>query len=239
MLGLLLSTAAASLAAAGYSSMAPRSQLYGRTFLGEGAGSRHLALTFDDGPNDPYTLRLLEVLARHEVRATFFPIGRHAVARPDVLRAVATAGHTVGNHTFNHPLLIFSSPTVVRRELHDCRRAVTDAIGQQAPLFRPPHGGRLPSVLRVVRAEGYMPVMWSVSGYDWRANSSQQIEQKVSSNIRGGDVILLHDGGHLGTGVDRSHTISATDRLIRRYQGEGFSFVTVPEMMASAAAQQN
>ena len=92
---------------AGYNSMAPRSQLYGRTFIGERRPSRRLALTFDDGPNDPHTLHLLDVLARHNVHATFFMIGSFVEQRPEIARAVAAAGHAIGNHTHTHPNLIF------------------------------------------------------------------------------------------------------------------------------------
>ncbi len=96
-------------AAAGYQSMAPTGQWYGRTFVGLRPGSKQLALTYDDGPNDPHTLRLLEVLARHGVRATFFLIGRFVKQRPAIVRELVRAGHVVGNHTFNHPNLIFAT----------------------------------------------------------------------------------------------------------------------------------
>src|SRR4051812_10062814 len=89
--------------AAGYHTMSPTSQLYGRTFLGEGRGSKRLALTFDDGPNDPHTRQLLDVLAKHQVKATFFVIGKFVKQRPDIVRAVVDAGHVIGNHTYSHP----------------------------------------------------------------------------------------------------------------------------------------
>src|SRR5947199_6703595 len=127
MLGLALTAAAAS--AAGYQSMAPTGQWYGRTFTGLGRGSKKLALTYDDGPNDPHTLRLLEVLAKHEVRATFFLIGRYVQQRPDIVRELVRAGHVVGNHTFSHPNLIFRSAAQVRTELLECKRAIEDAVG--------------------------------------------------------------------------------------------------------------
>src|SRR5947199_9524505 len=126
MLG-LAPTAAAAASAAGYQSMAPTGQWYGRTFTGLGRGSKQLALTYDDGPNDPHTLRLLEVLARHEVRATFFLIGRFVQQRPDIAREVAEAGHVIGNHTFTHPLLTFQTAGQVRTQLEGCERALIDA----------------------------------------------------------------------------------------------------------------
>src|SRR5271154_750331 len=136
MLGLAataVSTAAA--VAAGYQSMAPTGQWYGRTFTGLERGSRQIALTYDDGPNDPHTQRLLEVLAKHEVHATFFLIGRHARQRPEIARAISDAGHVVGNHTLTHPLLIFNSEKEIRQQLSDCRSALEDAIGKHSNLF--------------------------------------------------------------------------------------------------------
>jgi peptidoglycan/xylan/chitin deacetylase (PgdA/CDA1 family) len=224
--------AAAGVTAAGYQSMAPTGQWYGRTFTGLPRGSKQIALTYDDGPNDPHTLKLLDVLARHEVRATFFMIGRYVRERPDIVRAVAEAGHVIGNHTTTHPLLIFQSASQTRTELMECRAALTDAIGEHSNLFRPPFGGRRPATLRIARELVLVPIMWNVTGYDWNAPPAAKIEQKVASQIRGGDVILLHDGGHKAMGTDRSQTVLATENLIRRYREQGYEFVTVKEMLA-------
>jgi peptidoglycan/xylan/chitin deacetylase (PgdA/CDA1 family) len=86
-------------------------------------------------------------------------------------------------------------------------------------------------VLRIARELGLEPVMWNVTGYDWSAPPAAVIERKVAKRIRGGDVVLLHDGGHKQMGTDRSQTVLATDRLIQRYKAEGYKFVTIPEMM--------
>jgi peptidoglycan-N-acetylglucosamine deacetylase len=225
---------AAAASAAGYQSMAPTGQWFGHTFTGLSRGSRQLALTYDDGPNDPHTQHLLDVLARHNVHTTFFLIGRYAQQRPDIVREIVRAGHVVGNHTFTHPLLIFKSARELRSQLDNCHRALTDAIGEHSNLFRPPFGGRRPAVLRVARQMGLEPIMWNVTGYDWNATSAEQIERKVVSQVRGGNVILLHDGGHREFGADRSYTVTATDRLISRYKSEGYEFVTIPEMMRKA-----
>ena len=238
MLAIGLAGVAASAAAlsAGYQSMAPTGQWYGRTYTGLPRGTRQLALTYDDGPNDPDTIRLLEVLAKHNVRATFFLIGRYVQQRPDIVREVVKAGHVIGNHTFTHPLLIFKSAAEVRRELTDCRATIQDAVGEQSNIFRPPFGGRRPAVLRIARELGLEPIMWSVTGYDWNAPPAVVIEKKVSRRIRGGDVILLHDGGHKQMGADRSQTVLATDHLITRYKSEGYDFVTIQQMLEGAHA---
>ena len=230
-------TAAAAASAAGYQSMAPTGQWFGRTFAGGMRESKQIALTYDDGPNDPHTLKLLDVLAKHNVRATFFMIGRYVRQRPDIARAVAQAGHVIGNHTLTHPLLIFKSEAQTRAQLVDCHQALQDAIGQHSNLFRPPWGGRRPATLRIARELGLQTVMWNVTGYDWNAPPAAVIESKVARQMRGGDVILLHDGEHRAMGADRAQTVIATDNLIQRYKNEGYEFVPVPEMMKAVSHQ--
>jgi peptidoglycan/xylan/chitin deacetylase (PgdA/CDA1 family) len=210
--------------------MAPTGQWFGRTFCRAPRSSKQIALTFDDGPNDPYTLRLLDVLSRHNVHATFFLIGKHVRQRPDIAREIAHRGHVIGNHTFSHPLLIFTPAANIRGEIIRCRSAINDAVGDHSNLFRPPWGARRGETLRVVRELGLEPVMWNITGYDWNARSVEFIEQKVAPKIRGGDVILLHDGGHREFGKDRSLTVEAVERVLARYADQ-YEFVTIPAMM--------
>ena len=216
---------------AGYHTMSPTSQLYGRTFVGLQPGSRLLALTYDDGPNDPDTWRTLEVLERHAVKATFFLIGQFVQQKPEIARALVAAGHAIGNHTWSHPNLIFTPKAEVRRQLELGRQAILDATGMEPTLFRPPFGGRRPATLRTVRDLGLVPVMWNVTCYDWKAKSAEEIVARAERRIRGGDVILLHDGAHVRMGANRSRTVEASDRILTRYKAEGYEFVTVPEMM--------
>jgi peptidoglycan/xylan/chitin deacetylase (PgdA/CDA1 family) len=233
----LFTTLAASAAAAsyaGYAAMAPGSQLYGRT-LTHGSDPGQMALSYDDGPNHPHTLHLLELLAKHSARATFFLIGKFVRSRPEIARAIHDAGHAIGNHTYSHPNLIFVSARRLRQELEDCRKALEDAIGAPAPLFRPPFGGRRPNVLRAAHAMGLETVMWSVTSYDWGAESSEAIVQKVVSKVEArrcaqSEIVLLHDGGHLAFGTDRSYTVAATRVLLEKYSAEGKKFVSVEEL---------
>lgn len=234
----MLSLAIAGVAAAGagavswgYQSMSPTGQWFGRAFCGA-PGGLNLALTFDDGPNDPYTLRLLDVLGKHDVHATFFLIGRYVKQRPDIVREIARRGHVIGNHTFTHPQLIFLSAAEAQAEIVQCREAIHDAVGEHSNLFRPPWGGRRPGTFRLVRELGLEPVMWNVTGFDWNAPSVEYIEQKVG-NARGGDVVLLHDGGHAAFGADRSKTVEAVNRMIARFKSEGRVFATIPEMLGN------
>jgi peptidoglycan-N-acetylglucosamine deacetylase len=224
----LASAAAASYA--GYATMAPGSQLYGRT-LTHGSDPSQMALTFDDGPNDPHTLHLLDVLAKHNAKATFFLIGKYVRQRPDIARAIAAAGHEIGNHTDSHPNLVLVSAARLRQELADCNKALEDALGTKITLFRPPFGGRRPNVVRTARTMGLTPVMWSVTGYDWSAKSAAEIVGKVSGQVDSrrkaqGEIVLLHDGGHLAFGTDRTFTVEATRLLLQRYSAQKFVTAT-------------
>ncbi|MHB1023534.1 MAG: polysaccharide deacetylase family protein [Acidobacteriaceae bacterium] len=232
---LLGSGAAATLAVGGYfyAAMWPSSQLFGKTIV-TGPNANEFALTYDDGPNDPDTFRLLEVLAKHDVRATFFLIGRFVRQRPDIARAIAAAGHLVGNHTMSHPLLVTRSAAEVRQQLADCNAALEDALGQAVHYFRPPHGGRRPDVLRTARELGLKPVMWNAMGYDWKPTTAETVLANVQKGIMRnqkhgvGSNILLHDGGQAGIGQDRMHSVKATDMLLEQYlrPGSNIRFVT-------------
>jgi peptidoglycan/xylan/chitin deacetylase (PgdA/CDA1 family) len=232
MIGYIAGAVAAGAATfAGAHTMIPWSQLYGKNFNGIPEGQKILALSYDDGPNDPWTMKLLEVLDKHQVPATFFMVGQHVRARPEIARAVARAGHAVGNHCFTHPNLIFAGNAKLRQELEETSRAIEDATGERPFLFRPPFGGRRPGTFKVVEELKMFPVMWRVTCFDWSAKSHTEILKHARRQIAGGEVVLLHDGGHLRMGEDRSHTVRATDELIGEYKDRGFLFTTVPEMM--------
>jgi peptidoglycan/xylan/chitin deacetylase (PgdA/CDA1 family) len=216
---------------AGAHTMVPWSQLYGANFSGVKEGLKVLALTYDDGPNDPWTMKLLEVLAKHQVPATFFMLGKYVRQRPEIALAVQQAGHAIGNHSYSHPNLIFSSEAKLRQELEETNQAIVDATGERPFLFRPPFGGRRPGTFKVVEELKMFPVMWRVTCFDWSAKSPAEIMKHARRQIAGGEVVLLHDGGHLHMGEDRGRTVSATDELIAEYKDKGFIFLTVTEMM--------
>jgi peptidoglycan/xylan/chitin deacetylase (PgdA/CDA1 family) len=210
----------------------PSSQIFGRTILA-GDDAREIALTYDDGPNDPYTLRLLEILAQHNVRATFFLIGRFVRERPEIVRQMRAAGHLVGNHTMTHPVLLGQSPKEIREELAGCNASIEDATGESVQFFRPPHGARCRDVLRAARELGLTPVMWNVTGRDWTSLTPEEILHRIQRKVRinqrrkKSSNILLHDGGQAHLGVDRSRTIEATRRLLESWSQREHQFVTV------------
>ncbi|GGA72493.1 hypothetical protein GCM10011507_25150 [Edaphobacter acidisoli] len=234
-----ISEAATALAVAGllaggwaYGALYPPSQLFGRVIVA-GNDPNEIALTYDDGPNPAATERLLEVLARHDVRATFFLIGGFVRQRPDLARAIAAAGHLIGNHTVTHPWLAWQSAARIREELVGCNASLEDAIGAPVHYFRPPHGARRPYVLRTARELGLITIQWNVTCFDWSAPPPETILNHAISGItrnqrrRRASNVLLHDGGHLGLNAPRHASVEATDKLITRYKQTGAKFVTV------------
>ena len=232
--GLLSAGVFAGLAAGGYfyAGLFPTSQLFGRTLLA-GSDVHELALTFDDGPNDPYTFQLLEILARHQVRAIFFMVGNFVRQRPDIARAVRQAGHMIGNHTMSHPSLMWERPAKVREELAGCNATIEDTIGERVEWFRPPFGARRPDVLQTARELGLTPVMWNVTAHDWDATDPSALEARIrrgiQDNQRRGRAsnILLHDGGHLEIGTDRSVTVRTVATLLDSWSGTEQRLVTI------------
>ena len=239
MLGTIISAGAVAAAGAAYQAMAPSAQWYGATFVSGPRRSKRIALTYDDGPNDPHTYRLLELLQKHNAHATFFLIGRYVQQRPDIVRDVVKAGHALGNHTFTHPNLAVASVIQNRLQIEECQRAILEVAGESPRLFRPPFGGRRPATLKIARSLGLEPVMWNVTSYDWQVPPAEKIVKTCVRQMRGGDVILMHDGSHDNFGADRAQTVLATEMLLERYQAQGYEFVTVPEMMGAAVSRQS
>jgi peptidoglycan/xylan/chitin deacetylase (PgdA/CDA1 family) len=207
--------------------------------VGGAVGSKQIALTYDDGPNDPHTLRLMEVLEKDGVRATFFLIGRYVEMRPDIVREVFKAGHMIGNHTFTHPYLAVTSAAKTREEVENCQHAIEDATGESPKLFRPPFGSRRPYTLRSARSLRLEPIMWNVTSWDWKVPPAAKIVQTCNRHMQGGDVILMHDGSHVAMGADRWQTVIATHLLIEEWREKKCEFVTIPEMMESVVSDQS
>lgn len=207
----------------------PSAQLFGRTIRRTG-DPRTIALTFDDGPNPAITPALLDLLDRHAVRATFFLIGAHVRAVPDLAREIAQRGHTIGNHTDTHPALPLLSARRIAEELDRCDEAIQSATGRKPRWMRPPYGFRSPLLSGIVtRRKGSGVVMWSRLARDWKPQPAEPVAMRLRG-VRGGDIVLLHDGDHRVTGGDRRHTVQALASWIPRWKDLGLQMVTLDEI---------
>jgi peptidoglycan/xylan/chitin deacetylase (PgdA/CDA1 family) len=231
--------AAAALAGAttAFGALNPRSQLFGATIC-RTASSRQLAITFDDGPNPAFTPKLLDLLDRFQVQATFFVIGRFVRECRGLTKEIAERGHLLANHTEMHPNLFWLTPDAVRDELQRCQDALRDATGGDARFFRPPYGFRNPWVVSTARDLGMQTVLWTLLPGDWRARSGEWLAERMqpiarhaeaASGRHTGDVLCLHDGAHRALGGDRSHTLRALEYWLPRWRDLGLKFVTISE----------
>jgi peptidoglycan-N-acetylglucosamine deacetylase len=216
-----------------YASRWPTSQIFGRTLTAPRSPGQ-LALTFDDGPNPAWTPRLLDILAQHNVRATFFMVGKFVKAERELARRVADAGHLIGNHTWSHPDLSRTRGADVLNELTRTSDILAGIAGKPVVYFRPPFGARRPYVLKLARQLGLIPVTWNAMTEDWKEPSADTIARnlmkKIDSNQRRGYAsnIVLHDGSHRALNTDRGPSISAASQLLDRY-ATTHKFVTLDE----------
>jgi len=186
-----------------------------------------VALTFDDGPNPPYTGRILDTLARYAVPATFFCIGLNATAYPDEVARTAEERHALGNHTWSHPFLPELTRAEFTAQVERTGEAMATAGGVAAPaLFRPPYGSRSPDVARWFGEMDPSVVLWDVDPGDWAMPGADAIARTVLDQTRPGSVILMHDGGG-----DRFQTAEALPAIIEGLLGRGYRFVRADELV--------
>lgn len=211
----------------------PASQVFGPTIRRTRRASV-VALTFDDGPNPAATPRLLDLLAHHGVRATFFVVGRFVRACPQLAAEIAARGHCVANHTDTHPSLVWLSPQRLSRELEGCQQAVERAAGCKPRWMRPPFGFRGPHLEPAVRALGLRGVvMWSRLMRDWKPQPAEQLIRRLR-RVRGGDIVVFHDGWHAALNADREHVLAALQQWLPRWRDAGLEFATLDDLAAPA-----
>jgi peptidoglycan-N-acetylglucosamine deacetylase len=225
----------------------PSNQLFGKTLVSGPKDQRVVALTYDDGPNPPYTDEILDVLSAEHVRATFFVVGRAVAAYPRTVRREVAQGNAVGNHTWSHEHLLLYDGSSLRRTLVRTDRAIFAAAGIHTRIMRPPYGARDWLVLGEVRKLGYTPVMWSVPlANDWEYPPAGVIAARVLRYVGDGAIIDLHDGNqgivcarmHVPARVcDRSADVEATRLIIDALKREGYQFVTIPQLLRMAPSR--
>lgn len=182
-----------------------------------------LAITFDDGPHPEFTLKLLEILDKNEIKATFFVVGKQVKKYPEFLREIQKHGHEIGNHTFNHPILTTLDRAGVINELELNKVEIKKETNLDIVIFRPPSGRYDEKVLDAALSRGFIPVLWSVSGSDYGATDPKVVKNNVLSSIKDGDIILLHSGIEA--------TLKALPEIISEIKKRGFEFKTVTQLL--------
>ena len=187
----------------------------------------YIAMTFDDGPSAKLTPKLLDLLAAHHIKATFFLIGQNVTENPEIVARETREGHEIANHSWSHPNLAKMSDDGVRGQLRKTDEAIRSAAGIGPTLLRPPYGSITARQKKWINQEfGYKIVLWDVDPLDWRRPGPNVVCNRIVKNTRAGSIVLAHDI-HPGT-------IEAMPCVLNQLEAKGFKFVTVSELIAKA-----
>ena len=196
-----------------------------------------IALTFDDGPNPPFTEQILAILESHNAVATFFDEGQAAESGPDVVRREVALGMAVGSHSYTHAKNL---PDVRRgdfvRDVQQAEDALTPLLGYRPALYRAPYGDTSDTMLAALHDAGYVSVGWDVDATDWKLDASaDDVVGNVLDQVHPGAIVLMHDGGLGGGTADRSATVAALPRIIDGLRNRGYAFATIPDLTGAPA----
>jgi peptidoglycan/xylan/chitin deacetylase (PgdA/CDA1 family) len=193
-----------------------------------------IALTFDDGPNEPYTSEILDILKKYNIKATFFVLGKNVERYPDAARRIIKEGHVIGNHTYTHPYMLIKLKTGIKYEIQKTEQAIVSATNVKPHLFRSPYGLDSLWMYHAAKDLGYITIEWSVTGNNGgREIKPEKIVDDVLKYTEDGSIILLHDGNRLIQHFDRSHLVKALPLIIESLQKKGYQFVTVPVLLGT------
>lgn len=184
--------------------------------------NREICLTFDDGPHPDYTPRILEILRREKVPATFFVVGKMVDRHPELVRQEVAEGHEVANHTYHHLRLNSIPRETIISEMHEGSLAIERATGSPTRLFRPPGGEYDEDVVHALKALNYVMVFWTDNPGDYHKPGVDVIEDRVLGRANNGGIVLMHDGVQ--------QTIEALPTIIQKLKQRGFTFVTSAHM---------
>jgi len=208
------------------------------THLSSGCSERRqVALTFDDGPNPPYTQQILDILHAHDAKATFFVEGEAAAAHPDLVRQESELGMAVGSHSYAHSENLVTGSDDFEADLKRAEVVLEGILGYRPRLYRAPYGHTSEAMLRGLYRAGYVSIGWDTDSEDWSDIPSDQIVENVLSEAHPGGIILLHDGGIGGGNPDRTATVEALPRILDGLRQQGYEPVTVPDLTGVPVAQ--
>lgn len=222
---------------ASYGYFVPASPVFGKVYAKGTSTEKVVALTFDDGPNEPYTSEILDILRSHNINATFFTIGQNVELYPETANRIVAEGNVIGNHSYthsaNHALSLYGS-----RDLERAQLAILQTVGVSPHLYRAPHGRKSPWELYYASKAGLIEVAWTVSTPELHTKSATSVAQRILSKTDSGEIILLHDGygtSHDTAKADKSLTVQALPLIIDQLQAKGYKFVTVPQLLGVPA----
>jgi peptidoglycan/xylan/chitin deacetylase (PgdA/CDA1 family) len=209
------------------------------THLSSGCSDRRqVALTFDDGPNPPYTQQILDILRAYNAKATFFVEGEAAAALPDLVRQESDLGMAIGSHSYAHSedLELMGSDSF-ESDLERAEVVLEGILGYRPRLYRAPYGHTSEAMLRGLYRTGYVSIGWDIDSGDWNDVPSDQIVENVLSEAHPGGIVLLHDGGIGGGNPNRAATVEALPRILDGLRERGYEPVTVPDLTGAPVAQ--
>ncbi len=199
-----------------------------------------VALTFDDGPSPEWTPKILDELKKAGVKATFFMIGEHVEKYPEIAKRVAEEGHEIGNHTYDHHVLIYYTMGELEKEIRDAEKVIRNVTGKTTVYFRPPKAWLTPEEKKKIKAMGYKTVLWSLNSKDWVTFNAKYILRYLIRRIKPGDIILFHDSGGVfrTEGGNRSETVKTILPLVDTMKDKGYTFVTISELLNAERADE-
>ncbi len=221
--------AAGGVAAAAWAVRGRSSQVFAPSVWRGPRDAAAVALTFDDGPGAG-TPRLLEILAEHGARATFFQIGANVERLPEVARAVREAGHEIGNHSHTHPCFHMLGPRGIESELARAQETIAAATGARPRFVRAPYGVRWFGLRAAQRRLGLTGVMWTVIGLDWK-HPAHVVARRVLNGLANGAIVCLHDGRGLDPAAGIANTLDAARRILPEIRARGLKLVTLSQLL--------
>jgi peptidoglycan/xylan/chitin deacetylase (PgdA/CDA1 family) len=200
-----------------------------------------VALTYDDGPNPPYTENLLDLLEKHDVKATFFPKAENIEAFPEAAIALVEGGHEIGNHSYYHQPMSSTSQAPRMAEVEHANQVIYRVMGIRAKLFRPPFGIQGIGLKRALKELEMTSILMDSAGNDWEETNPAKIAQSILESVQPGSIILLHDGhGDIGKPTrqdSRAATVDASRIIIETLRKQGYRFLTISELLVLGEQQ--
>lgn len=185
---------------------------------------KNIYLTFDDGPNEPFTSQILEILKQHSAKATFFVCGKNIERHPQSLKNIFDAGHSIGNHSFSHSAItVLTAGKTLRNEIMRTNRLIKKHICTDSHLYRSPWGMTMPWLKPWLKRNGFFTYHWNIMAFDWLKPSANFIAGHIIKKAFPGAIILLHDGNQ-AIGGDRTQTIKALPIILEQLANQGYSF---------------